>query len=221
MISETDVETRLRHEIRKTTGMLLACYSAQNIDRLVSVYRAAIREGRDLIIDLYGAAIAAASGRSTVPQAHWERVRVYVPQSQRLRVKMAGQFWRINELGGSRIYAEEIVEDQGRWMMSFRTSMAVELDRAGALQGARATWMMWPGYLEGDAGERTLRSFRRRNIPLSVIHASGHASIEDLRRLARAVGAGRVVPIHTTAANRFAALFERVERHGDGEWWRV
>jgi ribonuclease J len=220
-ISEAEVETRLRREIRRTTGTLLACYSAQNIDRLVSVYRAAIREGRDLIIDLYGAASAAASSRSTVPQADWERVRVYVPQSQRVRVKKTGQFWRVNELGDSRIYAEEIVEDQGRWVMSFRTSMAPELDRAGALQRARAAWMMWPGYLEGDTGERTLLSFRRRNIPLSVIHASGHATVTDLQRLAKAIAAKRVVPIHTAVPSRYGDNFDNVDPRKDDEWWEV
>jgi ribonuclease J len=218
-VSEAEVETRLRKEIREADGMLLACYSAQNIDRLVSVYRAAIREGRDLIIDLYGAAVAAASGRSTVPQADWERVRVYVPQSQRVRVKSTGQFWRVNELGGSRIYAEEIVEDQSHWVMSFRTSMAAELERAGALQRARAVWTMWPGYLEGDAGERTLRSFRRRNIPLSVVHASGHASVRDLQGLAAAIGADEVVPIHTPTPEAYAPLFDRVVERPDGRWW--
>jgi ribonuclease J len=220
-ISEAEVETRLRGEIRKTAGMLLACYSAQNIDRLVSVYRAAIREGRDLIIDLYGAAIAAASGRSTVPQADWERVRVYVPRSQRVRVKKTGQFWRVNELGGSRIYAEEIIEDQKHWVMSFRPSMAAELDRVGALQGARAFWMMWSGYLEGESGRRTVDTFRRRDIPLSIVHASGHAALEDLQRLATAIDAGRIVPIHTAASTRYPDLFERVEEHVDGEWWDV
>jgi ribonuclease J len=218
-MSEVDVETLLRAEIRKTPGMLLACYSAQNIDRLVSVYRAAVREGRDLIVDPYGAAIAAASGRATVPQGDWERVRVYVPQSQRVRVKKTEQFWRVNELGDSRIYTEEIVEDQGRWVMGFRTSMAAELDRAGALQQSRAVWMMWRGYLEGEVGERTLDAFRSRNIPLTVIHASGHAAVEDLKRLAAAIDADHVVPIHTAAARSYPDLFERVELHVDGEWW--
>jgi hypothetical protein len=46
-------------------------------------------------------------------------------------------------------------------------------------------------------------------------------SVGDLRRLAGAFDAARVVPIHTAAAESYPALFEGVERHGDGEWWRV
>jgi ribonuclease J len=86
-ISESDVEKECVETFRAARGMVLAVYSPQNIDRLVSIYRAAIRSGRDLVLDLYGAAIAAATGRETIPQAHWERVRVYLPNRQRAKVR--------------------------------------------------------------------------------------------------------------------------------------
>jgi ribonuclease J len=53
------------------------------------------------------------------------------------------------------------------------------------------------------------------------IHASGHASIEELQAFAAAFAPARVVPIHTAAPETFAALFDNVEQHGDGEWWAV
>jgi ribonuclease J len=219
--TENDVEARLRGEIRATPGLFLACYSAQNVDRLVSVYRATIQEGRDLIVDLYGASIAAATSRDSIPQSSWERVRVYVPQGQRVKVKLTKEFWRVNEIGRSRIYTEEIAEDPGHWAMSFRSSMAVELERAGLLADARVAWMMWPGYLEGERGARTREAFDSRGIPLSIVHASGHASVEDLQLLARAVSPRRVVPIHTAASERYPDLFDNVVAHADGEWWDV
>jgi ribonuclease J len=220
-MSESDVEQTCVRLIRGTPGLALACYSGQNIDRLVSIYRAAVRAERDLIIDLYGAAIAAATGRETVPQGHWERVRVFVTQAQRVKIKESEEFWRVNELGDSRIYAEEIVEDPSCWVMTFRTSMANELGRAGCLDHAKALWLMWPGYLEGETGDRTRRVFERTGIPLKVVHASGHATVEDLQQLASAIAADRVVPIHTDAPDKFPTLFERVEPHPDGEWWEV
>jgi ribonuclease J len=157
VVSEDDVEVRLRDEIRKTKGLFLACYSAQNIDRLVSVYRAAIQEDRT-IVDLYGAAIAAATGRGTVPQADWKRSGCTCHGPSGSKVKETEQFWRIEGIRSSRIYPEEIAADPGNWVMSFRTSMAAELDRAGALAAARAAWMMWPGYLQGDSASGRWRS---------------------------------------------------------------
>lgn len=219
--SEDEVEERCLAAFTATAGMALACYSPQNVDRLVSVYRAAIRSGRDLVMDLYAADVAAATGRETIPQAEWERVRVYVPQAQRVKVKDSGEFWRVNRRQGSRIPAEELARDPSRWVMTFRSSMAGELERSGCLEGAKALWLMWSGYLQGESGRKTRDLFTRLGVVLETVHASGHAHVADLKRLAGAIDAGRVVPIHTDAPERFGALFERVERHPDGEWWQV
>lgn len=80
---------------------------------------------------------------------------------------------------------------------------------------------MWPGYLEAGAGHGLRGWLERHGIPLSIVHASGHATVADLQRLARTINADRIVPIHTAAPERFPELFERVELHPDGEWWRV
>ena len=201
--------------------MALACYSPQNIDRLVSVYRAAIRSNRDLVLDLYGAAVAAATCRETIPQRSWDRVRVYVPQAQRVKVKTSKQFWRVNELGPSRIHLEELAENPAHWVFSFRGPMGPELQRADCLDGPRAIWMMWPGYLDGESGHQTRDAFSRLGIDPEVVHASGHATVRDLQRLAAAIDADSVVPIHTDAPQRYPNLFDRVTLHSNGEWWEI
>lgn len=220
-LREEEIEERCSELFGESAGMALACFSPQNVDRLVSVYRAAIRSGRRLVLDLYAAAVATATGRETIPQADWAGVRVYVPQTQRVRVKRSGQFWRVDELGSSRIYAKELAEDPGRWVTCFRPSMGPELARAGCLDGARGVWLMWPGYLDGVSGGRVRDSFARLGIDLEVIHASGHASVQDLRRLAAAIDADKVVPIHTDAPQRYFELFDRVETRVNREWWEV
>jgi ribonuclease J len=54
---------------------------------------------------------------------------------------------------------------------------------------------------------------------MSQIHTSGHASIPDLQRLARAINARMVVPIHSFEAGRFPEFFDNVEIKEDGIWW--
>jgi ribonuclease J len=56
---------------------------------------------------------------------------------------------------------------------------------------------------------------------MSQIHTSGHASISDLQRLARAINAKTVVPIHSFEAERFPEFFENVTIKQDGVWWNV
>ena len=59
------------------------------------------------------------------------------------------------------------------------------------------------------------------DIPLEIIHSSGHATVDDLRRIADAFAGARLVPIHTAHAELFADEFGRAEIHEDGEWWAV
>jgi ribonuclease J len=219
---EKEVEERCVTAFRNTEGLVLACYSPQNVDRLVTVYKAALRSDRDLVMDLYAADVAAACNRDTIPQvgSEWERVRLYIPNSQRVRVKESGEFWRIDRRRRQRVFAEELAADPSRWVMTFRTSMAAEVERGGCLPGACAYWLMWPGYLD-QADDRTRATFERLGIELEIAHVSGHASVPDLQRIARGIAAKRVVPIHTSAPERFDSLFARVEPHADGEWWAV
>lgn len=219
--NEKEVEERCADVFRETQGMALACYSPQNIDRLVSVYKAALSSGRSLVVDLYGAAIAAATGRESIPQVAWDHIRVYVPQAQRVQVKKSGQFWRVNGLGASRIYAEELAANPGKWVMCFRPSLLPEVERAGCLPEAHAVWLMWPGYLDGEAGQLFRDSLASLEIDLTIVHASGHAAVKDLQRLAAAIDAEKVVPIHTDAPARYSALFDRVARQSNESWWEV
>lgn len=71
-LAEAQLENELVTLSEATRGMLLLAYSPQNVDRLVTAYRAAVRSGQDLVIDLYGAGIAEATGRDTIPRAGWD-----------------------------------------------------------------------------------------------------------------------------------------------------
>lgn len=220
-MTEADVETELVALAEATEGMLLVAYSAQNVDRLVSVYRAARRSGRELVIDLYTAAIAEATGRDTIPKAGWNGVHVFVPQAQRVKVKRTGAFERVDAVRACRVFPEDLAAMAGQAVMTFRASMARDLESAGCLSGARAVWSMWPGYLENESGKRLQGWLAASGIPLVLVHASGHATVSALRRLAEAVSADAVIPIHTAAPERFEELFENVTPRADGEWWSV
>ena len=69
-LSEHGVEERCVEIMREAKGIVLACYSPQNIDRVVTLFRAAKRSGRTLVLDLYAASITRATGHlNTIPQA--------------------------------------------------------------------------------------------------------------------------------------------------------
>ncbi len=217
-VPEDDLVAPLAQTLRGTDGLALVAFSGQNIDRLVTVYKACRRAGRQLVIDLYGQAVAAATGRRTIPKAGFPELRVWLQQRQRVRVKRAGAFGML-ELKGSRVYLEEIAREPGRFALMFRSSMLAELEAAVDLAGSALVWSQWAGYLARDA--RLQEFLGRSGLPVVHHHTSGHADVPALQRLVAAVAPERVVPIHTEAPERFRELFERVELRADGEWWTV
>ncbi len=177
-ITEAGVEANCVSLFEETAGLVLANYSAQNIDRLVTIYRAAKRSGRTLVMDLYGATIAAATRRDSIPQATWDDIVVYVPQAQRVRVKRTQEFHRVQAVRDNRIYAQDLASRASELVLTFRASMRHEVDKAECLKRASALWSLWPGYLDSPSGRNLQRWFEERSIPLTVTHASGHATVE-------------------------------------------
>jgi ribonuclease J len=221
-LSERDVEDRALEFFRATQGLVLVLYSPQNVDRLVSLFRAAKRARRTFVYDLYQAAVARATGRTeTIPQPEWPDVRVYVPNAQRIKVRQSQEFERVNSIRAARIFLAEISRRRSELVLLFRPSMAAEIERAGCLEGAGALWSQWEGYLKEPSGQRLLGWLTLHEIPLERAHASGHATVDDLRRLGAAFREARLVPIHTAHPERFAGEIGRAELHADGEWWSV
>ena len=93
----------------------------------------------------------------------------------------------IESIRDCRIFPEEFESLRSRLVMTFRMSMAEDLERAGCLEGARAVWSLWTGYLEEESSQALLDFLERHGIPMEALHTSGHAGLEDLQRLADAV----------------------------------
>ncbi len=220
-LTETDLEQRFVALCKETAGAVVVFGSAQNLDRLVTVYRAAKRSTRTLVIDLYGATVAAAT-RETIPQPGFHNLRVYVPWRQRVRVKEAAEFWRVDEVKPVRVFEEELAAEPGKWLFHLPSSTAKELvDRSVLEASGLAVWSLWDGYLTEPSGKRLRTLLADHGIGLEHVHTSGHAAVAQLRELVDAMAPARVVPIHSEAGQRYDELFPRVEPHSDGEWWQV
>lgn len=218
--TETEVEGQFAEIFRRTAGMGLVAASAQNIDRMVSLYRAAKRTGRTMVIDLYAAEILRATGNPNIPQSDWPNVALYVPHYQRVRIKQIGRFDLIEaHRSAERLFPEQLKDLALQSVLLFRPAMLRDLDRAACLDGARAIWSQWDGYLKQPRGEALQADFAARAISLEHAHTSGHAAIADLKRLAAAVAPRMLVPIHTFEPGRFPDHFDNVALKDDGTWW--
>lgn len=221
--TERDVKMAIKDTVASARGMVLVAYSGQNIDRLCSVFGAARACRRELVVDLYTAIVAAATGNPRIPQPGFDGFRVYVPHSQRRRILQTKRFDLVEKVRRCRVYERYINAHARQLVVTFRKSVEPMLEGlpAAALEDALAVWSQWHGYLDRDPGMPTLDFCGRHGIPLVEHHTSGHAGLAELRKLAAALNPRRVVPIHTEAPAAFAQHFANVELHADGESWEV
>ena len=204
---EASVEEALVRQIRADNQICFVFASSQNLDRIVSVFRAAKRSGRILVVDLYTAfVLEKLSGLSrSIPQFSWENVRVFfLPHHADKLAKLDRQIlyrYAKHRIRPAEIYDEPqnkvVLSKDNRYYRSLITKCG----------GVSVVYSMWHGYL--DRG--TLRDFvKSRGLRLSEIHTSGHAIIQHLNDIANAINPKSVIPIHTFYPERFSDVFESV-----------
>jgi ribonuclease J len=217
--TESDFEDQFAVIFRKTTGMALVWCSPQNIDRIVTIYRACLRTNRQFIVDRATAEML----RTTVvpvavPREVCEGIRVFATSGDR---RSARRPTATAEGDGSlAISPEALAGAADRSVVLFRPGMMADLERTNAMTNARLVYSMWSGYLEYENSNQVLEWLERHKIPLDQFHTSGHAAIIELVELRRAFAAAPVVPIGRHP-ERFAVLFGKVEHRAVGEWWDV
>jgi len=219
--TEQELEQDFTEQIRQTKGMVLVWTSGQNIDRLVTIYKATKRSGRQLIMDMYTAEILRETGNSKLPQGRWAGVRVFLPNSQKKQIIKSRQHELTKPYRSARIYPENFTEEAPHSVMLFRPSMSRELEKARCLQNARLIYSLWHGYLKREEHHSFCEWLDKHNIPLIHCHTSGHASTQDLQRYAKAIAPKMLVPIHSFETKRFKEYFDNVEMKKDGQWWEV
>ena len=219
--TEVDLEGEFAQAFGETAGIHFVWTSSQNIDRLVTIFRAAKRTDRTFLIDLYTAVILEATGRNSIPQSHWDGVKLYVPHRQRVFIKNNKLFDDLERHARNRIYPEDLPGPSGRAVMLFRPMAMNDRGVRAALKGARLTYSMWQGYLKTEGAQSVIQWLEANGIPWGSIHTSGHASVADLQRFAAALAPRSLVPIHSFETGRFAEFFDDVDRKEDGVWWEV
>jgi ribonuclease J len=204
--SEFEVEEKLVELVRDNRDKLVAvAASGQNVDRLVSCFRAARCAGRQLVIDAYQAYVLMklAPLSKNIPQFTWDGVRVKFAHHQVECLKRAGLMDLAHEMSEQgKITSDQLAAEPGRYLMCTRGSFGVTrlFDKVGA-HSVVLVWSMWSGYWKRD-GSPTREWAERRGVEAQFVHSGGHAWPEDLRRLTNAIAAKHEpVWVHTDAEN--------------------
>lgn len=205
--TEEDVEREAAATFRETEGLALLWTSGQNIDRLVTFFRAARRTGRTLLIDPYTALVLdRLKDAGALPRMEWNGVRVLFPRriSNHLKRLGFGSFLEAARLRGVRW--STVAARPDRFAAVFRPNMLEDFRRHDTLRGASLVYSLWPGYLHDPSYAPTMEFLRDKGITLAHHHVSGHAYPRDLERLVRAMEPKALAPIHTMNREQFMSF---------------
>jgi len=213
---ENSVEQALHDCILSQKGLSYIFTSSQNLDRLVSIYRAARHSGKTLVIDLYTAFVLDKLGviSPIIPQFDWKGVRVLYSyyHAQKLADLDKALLYKYKS---AKIELEEIRDAPDKVLLAkdsryFRGIITKLKDSSKAI----AIFSMWHGYLERGNLEQFLES---NGIPITEIHTSGHAYVSQLQILVNALKPRFVIPIHTFYPEKYSEMFPNVIQLDDGE----
>jgi ribonuclease J len=217
--TEDDLVPDMIDLIEKTRGLTLVWASGQNIDRLVTLYKACRKTRRQLVIDAYTATVLQATDNPNLLQHDWTGVRVFLPRSQKFQVMKEKAFKTIDPFKPKRINDDKFPAEASQSVMLFRPSMIGDLDRMKGLEIGRLIVSVWGGYLQDGRNEKLLRWCESQGIAIDSCHTSGHAHQSDLIRLRECFTGSVAVPVHLQEVATATELFAPCKPLTDGQWF--
>jgi len=212
---EFDLEEEVVRHIGTASGLVMSCFSPQDVDRLVTVYRASVRSGRTFVADGYTAFVLHLVQREANIPAPKGRNGIRVLFNEGFTRKKNRKLESLFE--PDRIELAEVLAEPTKHVMAFRPSMTA-MDFRGTLPPkARVLYGYWKGYLRNPDWVELQEQVSQVGGDFIATHASGHIYINDLIEFVRAVDAKTVIPIHTFEPQQLHRHFANVRVLNDGE----
>jgi len=219
--SETEIEDETVKLLKASKSMTLLYFSAQNIDRLVSFYRASLKKGKIFVIDFYTASILGCLKDYAMipyPSENYANIRVFFPYWLCRRITQQGKEELMYRYKGYKITRKEISDRSGEIMMMVRPSMLKDLGLIKNMEGATFIYSLWEGYLQDYSLQKMMRFIKKKNMKFYQVHTSGHAEIATLKKVVKKLKPGKIIPIHTFHPDKYSGLFNRkIEQASDEE----
>ena len=218
--TESELCQILTQRFSEHQGLALAAHSSQDMDRLVSFFKAALGSKRTLVLDVYGAIILEAlADWSTLPQLGWNNLKVWYPQRVCRWLEHLGFKNKLAEYRKFGISSRKFMEHPEKYVVCFRDSMLGDIRDWPILNGAKLFYSMWDGYLESPGWQAVNQVIGDERIEHT--HVSGHASHEALQKIVKTLSPKCITPIHTQHPEIYAELWDSVQCSDDGEVLRV
>ena len=202
--TEKSLEARFLSVFKKTKGLVFVQASSQNIDRIVTVYRAAKKSGRKLVMSGYTGHILWSLNNPKIPNFTWPDVKKFATDTT----------------APHNVTAEMIGLNPNEYVVLLGGRIFNQLKSTNLINSSSSfVYSMWNGYKELYA-ER-IKKMKESGAYMEDIHTSGHADIPTLKKFVEAINSKMVVPIHTFFPKDFVTMFSNTKLHKNNETFEI
>jgi ribonuclease J len=202
--TEKDIEKEMTALLKSTGKLTLLSCSSQNIDRIVSAYRACMKTDTLLVLDPYTAYVlyALKDIAKGVPQYDWGgKMRIFfIPNKYTGKVLNEKGMYRF---GKAKITKEEVFSLGHKMLVKDSFTMRSILRNKRLLSGSTLIYSQWEGYFR----EQEV-FWKESKVEVVKLHASGHAYLRDLVKFVNALKPKNIIPIHTENADKYGVYFK-------------
>ena len=221
-ITENELEIAAVDEMKRQAGITLFQSSSQNIDRIVSFYKAALRLGKTFVVDVYTANVLYELNAlgNKIPCPSYDKLKVFFPYklTQKVFRQIGAEYAK--RFSAYHIGKEKLEAQQDNIVMMTRPSMKDDLAKCNLSNGV-FIYSLWQGYRENAYQQNFEKWLSERGFRSVFLHTSGHAKVSDIRRLIDGVNPKKVIPIHTMQPEAFLDYSDKVVLHEDGVMFSI
>jgi len=189
--TEEQLEEQFLKTFKDTKGINFVYVSGQNIDRLVTIFRACRRCGKLFVIDFYIANVLFELSELgygvPYPSANFPEIKVFNPSLLTKRIQNFNRNDLVDRFAQFNIDYEEINKQTENIVMTIRSSMTHEIKKIKKIKGSSLIYSMWEWYKDNSSTKRILNDIVKRGATINTIHTSGHADNYTLKKMYNAV----------------------------------
>ncbi len=212
--TEDSVEEAVYKIFKEQKNVSFVISSAQNIDRFVSVFRACKRTNKFLVIDVYSAWILDMVRKQStgIPAIEWNEIKVFEHPGQLNKIRDSSFDEFRNRVKKQRA-GNSVFEHPSDYVYFVRCPNEALVKKLRGKEKINIIYSQWEGYLKEEHKNYCTDNINTlkvaNDISFQSIHTSGHATVPDLMRFAKALNPKMIVPIHTTYPDKFKKEFEK------------
>jgi ribonuclease J len=223
---ERTVEKQIFETLRTQSNISFLVTSSQNIDRIVSAYRACLKSRKTLVIDFYTAWVLELVRKVApgVPSMDWDNVRILAHYRQDETLKANQDYFADfrKRAYRHRITKEALAEQPNQYLIISKMSQFRIMELYKDFGPINLIYSQWLGYLkysnEQYYGAEIIADYQDDpQVNFIYAHTSGHAPLEDLKRFAAAINPKQLIPMHTEYGDDYCEHFNNVTRLTDGK----